>query len=333
MKSDKGIHSENDGGGTPDLMDLAKISEIARRALKLMVTIRMPAIPPNYEKVFYNTATSMGENELVTHLLSTLPTGQAAAVMVNGLNSMITDINSDLKRYRAGIDQHGGQLDDKNDVIQNLVGPAVWELLEKDFSSLRNANSQMKEELIKAETRLESQEQQVSQLQRKTRCDPLTGVMNRFAMDEDFPDELARSKRYGRKFGVIMTDIDHFKRINDTHGHSVGDEALKYFVKMLRQCLREVDVIYRYGGEEFVILLPETDPQGTMIVAERLRQMVASQVMKHREDPSRQVRLTASFGVAVFREEEVSAFALVERADQALYRAKKNGRNRVESEL
>ncbi|MDP2105858.1 MAG: GGDEF domain-containing protein, partial [Desulfobulbaceae bacterium] len=259
--------------------------------------------------------------------------GQAATVMVNGLTSMIIDFKEGIKRYRAGIDQHGGQLDDKNDVIQQLVGPVVWELLEKDLSELRNANNQMKVQLEEAESRLKSQEQQVSQLQRKTRCDPLTGVMNRFAMAEDLFDELARCKRYGRQFGLVMADIDHFKRINDSYGHAVGDEALKSFVRMLRSCLREVDVIYRYGGEEFVVLLPETDSPGTMLVAERLRRMVESQVMKHREDASLQVRFTASFGVAIFRGDEFSWEEIIQRADQALYRAKNNGRNRVESEM
>lgn len=333
MKSDEVVLENKGGGVKPDLFDLVKISEIARRALSHLVSASTPAIPPNYEKIFYNTALKMGESELVKQLMSTLPTGQAAAVMVEGLTSVITDINADFKRYRAGISQHGNQLDDKNDSIQKLVDPAVWQLLEKDFFELRNANKHMREQLEAAEARLESQEQQVVQLQRKTRCDPLTGVMNRMAMDEDLPDELERSKRYGGKFGIVMADIDHFKRINDTYGHAVGDEALKSFTRMLRNCLREVDIIYRYGGEEFVVLLPETDPPGVLMVAERLRRKVESQVLKHREDASRQFRFTASFGVAVNREGESSCHDIVERADHALYRAKSNGRNRVESEI
>lgn len=333
MEKDTTKQSEAKGGANSEILNLAKISEIARRALTHLVSESKPAIPPNYEKVFYNTAIKMGESELVGHLMSLLPTGQAAVAMVEGLNSMITDINSDFKRYRAGIDQHSGQLDEKNDHIQKLVGPEVWKLLGQDLLELRNANNQMKEQLEAAENRLENQEQQVAQLQRKTRCDSLTGVMNRLAMEEDLPDELARSKRYGRSFGIVMADIDKFKRINDTYGHALGDEALKSFTKMLRSCLREVDIIYRYGGEEFVVLLPETEAQGSMIVAERLRKMVESQVLKHREDSSLQLRFTASFGVAVFREGDSSYMDIIKRADQALYRAKNNGRNRVESEI
>jgi len=314
-----------------DILDLGRVSEIARTALKNLVTSQKPAVPPFYEKAFYHAASDMGEDEMIAHLLSSLPTGQAATIMVEGVSSMISNLNSDIRIYRQGLDQHGGQLKNKHDHIRSLVDMEVWKLLEKDFDELRGANQAMKKQLATAQQRLACQEQQVVTLQRKTRSDPLTGVMNRLAMEEDLPDEFARSNRYGRTFGLVMADIDFFKKVNDTYGHGIGDEALRAFAQIMRNCLRDVDVIYRYGGEEFVIVMPETDSSGAMAAAERLRSKVEGQVLKQKDNPDLQLRFTASFGVSGFLKGDRDYQEVLKRADMALYQAKDNGRNRVES--
>jgi len=150
-------------------------------------------------------------------------------------------------------------------------------------------------------------------------------------MEEDLPGEFARNKRYNRTFSVVMADIDHFKNVNDTYGHSAGDEILKAFAGLMQKALREVDVIYRYGGEEFLVLLPETDAQGALLVAERIRKAVDSKVLKHRDDPNIKIRVTSSFGVSINNEKDLSHLDIIKRADKALYEAKNSGRNRVES--
>ncbi len=160
------------------------------------------------------------------------------------------------------------------------------------------------------------------------RTDVLTGLANRRAFDEAAQREIRRAVRYGEPLALIMTDIDRFKAINDTHGHHAGDQVLVSFAHTLRAAVREVDLVGRWGGEEFVILMPGTDIEEAQQVAERMRQAVAA-APAHYEDVD--CSYTASFGVAVFRSDMPSLDALLGTADQALYRAKENGRNRVET--
>jgi diguanylate cyclase (GGDEF)-like protein len=127
-----------------------------------------------------------------------------------------------------------------------------------------------------------------------------------------------------------MADIDHFKHINDTYGHPVGDEVLRAVAGKFHENLREVDIIYRYGGEEFLILLPETSSDGAIYVAERLRTALFSNVLRKGNRSSFEIRVTASFGVASFSINDLSHTDLIARADLGLYQAKKAGRNRVE---
>lgn len=326
-KETKENHRSDTANG---LFNLEQISEIARRALKDLISRGQPAIPPFYEKAFYNVAAARGETDLMNHLISFLPTGQAASLMVSEISSLINALNSNIHTYREGLVYHDSQIADKHSRIKALVAPEIWSMLEKDFLELRNANQRINNELMAAEEKLKNQEEQVLKLEQKIRSDPLTGVFNRQAMEEDLSSEFSRSKRYKKVFGIVMADIDHFKKVNDTYGHAVGDEVLKSFAKILKKCLREVDVIYRFGGEEFLILMPETHADPSLIAALRLQKKVESHVMKSIVDSSLKLQVTASFGVSVYKEDDESYQDIMQRADQALYMAKDSGRNRVE---
>jgi len=179
---------------------------------------------------------------------------------------------------------------------------------------------------------LKEREEQVQQLKVITRLDPLTGALNRTAMEEDLALEFSGSRRYKRPFSVIMADIDFFKRVNDTYGHVAGDDVLKSFCRLIRFHIREVDTVYRYGGEEFLILLRGTPLAGAHIVAERMRVNVERHVFRHRDDPKVELRITASFGVASWSESDRSYNDIIVRVDKAMYTAKNAGRNRVISE-
>ncbi|MBC8316744.1 MAG: GGDEF domain-containing protein [Desulfobulbaceae bacterium] len=333
MNDNNDIRTKEEADGQQTAFDLVKVSEIARHALKDLISSNKPAIPTFYEKSFYNIAGKMGESELVDYLNSSQPSTKQAALMTSGVASIISDLNSELRQYRSGLDSHGGEIENKHQSIKQNVSPEVWKVLEKDLLGLQKANAQMRSQLQTTENRLEKQEKEVVKLQRKSRRDPLTGAMNRLAMEEDLPNEFARNKRYARTFSLVMADIDHFKNINDTYGHSAGDEILKAFVSLMQQTLREVDVIYRYGGEEFLVLLPETDAKGALLAAERLRKAVDSKVLKHRDTPNVKIHVTSSFGVSINNPDDDNHLDIIKRADQALYKAKNNGRNRVESLL
>jgi diguanylate cyclase (GGDEF)-like protein len=165
-------------------------------------------------------------------------------------------------------------------------------------------------------------------VQRQAITDDLTGLVNRRRFIEALQAEIERARRFGSPLTVVLADLDDFKRVNDDFGHHTGDIALRSFADLVRSHVRDVDVPGRIGGEEFAILLPETDTHGAASVAERMRQSLSSVRIPVSND--RAVRLTASFGVAEHRQGQ-SGDDLLRVADSALYRAKAEGKNRVET--
>ena len=163
-----------------------------------------------------------------------------------------------------------------------------------------------------------------AEIRLQARTDDLTGLPNRRALDEEIAHALAAARRSGRPFGVVMVDVDRFKFINDTHGHAVGDATLSAFARRLASALREPDRAYRYGGEEFCVLLDDTDLAGARTLAERAREHI---MLPFEGTMS---ALTASFGATAWQPDDTGD-TLFRRADRALYAAKRNGRNRVET--
>ncbi len=170
----------------------------------------------------------------------------------------------------------------------------------------------------------------VSQSDREHRhgavVDPLTGLLNRAALTQRFVEleEQATQSDLPLSVGFIVGDIDHFKTVNDEHGHAAGDDVLKDVAYAMRKCLRAFDLVYRLGGEEFVVLLPGTDEEGAVEIGERLRAAVASA-----SEATGAVPVTMSFGVSIARAPGLDFDALFAFADEALYEAKRAGRDRV----
>lgn len=156
--------------------------------------------------------------------------------------------------------------------------------------------------------------------------DSLTGAYNRRQLTGQLPSELSRAARYSRPLTLIMADVDHFKQINDRYGHSVGDQVIAGLSQRLRALIREVDWVVRYGGEEFAIVLPETDLQKAVDVAERFRRDLEHTPIS---TTAGNLNVTVSFGVAEFSAANDNADSLLNRADQAMYESKRGGRNRV----
>ncbi len=166
-----------------------------------------------------------------------------------------------------------------------------------------------------------------AQVERLASTDELTGLPNRRTVMEELVRVHRRTNRYGRVSGVVMTDLDHFKRINDMYGHDVGDLALRSIAGALASSIRESDVVGRFGGEEFVVVLQETDIKGALLLAERLRRTVEE--LEIRGPHGEVLRVTASFGVSVVSPKDPDCHAVLKRADNALCEAKASGRNRV----
>ncbi|HZZ28953.1 MAG TPA: diguanylate cyclase [Pirellulales bacterium] len=158
--------------------------------------------------------------------------------------------------------------------------------------------------------------------------DALTGLWNRAATFEMLANELARQQRHGGSIGVVLVDLDRFKLINDDYGHLIGDEALRSAAKAMQGCTRRYDAVGRFGGEEFILVLPGCDSMNALSHAERMRVAIEQIAI---ETPRGPVGVTASLGVAVACPDQTTdAVSLIRAADAALYQAKNNGRNRVE---
>ena len=203
----------------------------------------------------------------------------------------------------------------KTDLDQNLL---VKHTEADEIDAMRNELAGLLSRLI----------DQNAELERLATTDGLTGLANRRRLFERLEQEMYRARRYGTALSLVMFDIDHFKRVNDRWGHAAGDQVLREIARETHQLLRKTDRAGRYGGEEFVVLLPETDLAEAILTAHRLHQQISETVIT--PELGVPVSVTISAGVATLAPAE-SGEALIHRADQALYRAKQGGRDRVEA--
>jgi len=166
------------------------------------------------------------------------------------------------------------------------------------------------------------------QLEKESHTDKLTGLNNRSSYDAKISETIANLARYGVRSSLMICDIDHFKKINDTYGHKVGDLALKKLASLMRKKMRINDFIARYGGEEFAVILPHTPLQEAQTAAEALRHYIHHSTFSYRNN---KIPLTISIGISEFRRDDDPA-SVFERADSALYMAKTSGHNNVKTE-
>jgi diguanylate cyclase (GGDEF)-like protein len=172
----------------------------------------------------------------------------------------------------------------------------------------------------------------LAELERLAHVDPLTDILNRRSLFAAVEQEFNRASRYNAPFSLLMLDVDHFKQINDKYGHAVGDRALIALTKVVSDALRKVDVLGRYGGEEFVVMLPQTESQQALAVAHRIRLLVEAMAISMQEEnqtrlDAEKLHITISVGVSTYRPGDTLVDKIFERADRALYCAKDAGRN------
>jgi diguanylate cyclase (GGDEF)-like protein len=218
--------------------------------------------------------------------------------------------------------------DSKDDIITGLEAGAD-DYLTKPFNQAELiARLNTAKRILELEKSLKEASEEIRIL---SITDPLTGSYNRGYLTERLPQEIQRAKRYGHSLSLVLGDIDHFKKVNDSYGHRAGDLVLKEFVQCILNSIRVgSDWLVRYGGEEFLVVAPETSYSGVCVMAERLRQGIAKSVIKI---DGKKISITASFGISGFdpisSDKKISPDALIELADKYLYQAKQEGRNRV----
>ena len=202
---------------------------------------------------------------------------------------------------------------------------------EEELSAVINARLRTKTEWDDLKKTTRQLREMLTRVETLANVDPLTGLFNRRRFETVIDKEFKRAVRYNLPLSCMMLDIDHFKKVNDNHGHQIGDIVLKEFAQCIKESIRNsVDWAVRYGGEEFLIVLPETDLKNALSLAERIRNAVFRKVLKIRGS---EISITASFGVVGFHagipDKLIAIDALINQADMHLYRAKQEGRNLV----
>lgn len=210
--------------------------------------------------------------------------------------------------------------------VMAIPQDTVWSLVDHSHEVARNLLGIVAGRMRNDKNVLITTQNKKAQFEHQASVDALTGIHNRHWMSDAFPRVLHNCAFNNLPYAIMVADIDHFKRINDTYGHVVGDVALKAVARCMAENLRPHDLLVRYGGEEFAMLLPDTGLEEARVIAERLRATIADSEMRYN---GISFRITISIGIAPARLEE-KLETLIGEADRALYRAKESGRNRVE---
>lgn len=235
-----------------------------------------------------------------------------ARAIARDLERITQEVRKSLARHHASV----ARFKNRVSVLGGDRSEAAWKELCHEAESILGPTMQLATHIAQAYDQIRQQSSQLMSFT-EVRTDPLTGVSNRRAMDDALASLTAMKHRYEVIFSIAIVDIDHFKSVNDQRGHVAGDQVLQAVAKLMDDTARETDIVTRYGGEEFVVLMPQTELSGACVFGERIRAAV-----------ERKLSLTVSVGVAEGLDGE-SAEDLLRRADAALYLAKSCGRNRV----
>jgi diguanylate cyclase (GGDEF)-like protein/PAS domain S-box-containing protein len=271
------------------------------------------------------------ESEVLGRDLLTFMVPQDLRAQVGRLLEQTVELGVESHSVNSNLTRDGRTIEVEwhNTVVRDGDGrPETIFSLAQDVTDRLRSQAALEEANIKLKQRLDDIHELQAQLREQAMRDPLTGMYNRRYLDDALPGEIARAMREKTPLSLMMIDIDHFKGVNDTHGHQIGDEVLKMLADLLRKEARRSDVACRFGGEEFVLLLPKMNLESARVRAERWRQMFAQTDVPAEGGA---VRCTLSVGIAVYPEHGDLAEDLLRNADRALYLAKALGRDRVVS--
>ena len=331
--------------------DLSKSSEFLRLALPLMSKHRVAVTPANYA-VWYDYVSGANRelNEEIDRLtenntpidaslVETLFTKYVASWdesqcdkareqlhnLIGQIGGSVTAAGGEVTRYQDALSGYTKQLScDLNEHdLRHLV-----EELSKDTESVRATSDKLRSSLEERKREAEQLRKELKIARHEATTDAMTGLANRKAFDDAIRELVARDGISPTGHCLLMADIDRFKNINDTYGHLIGDKVIKFVGKTLLDCVKGKDIVARFGGEEFVILLPDTPLRGALAVAESIRNTVEAGRLVRADTRQPIATVTISIGVACYQSND-STTTLLARADEALYRAKEGGRNKV----
>ncbi|HXW24592.1 MAG TPA: GGDEF domain-containing protein [Xanthobacteraceae bacterium] len=323
----------------------------AEIALGQIKALRQPAYPRNYEIWYtyatgYNSALNQNINEALARK-GTLSAGDLDQIYDAHLSSIrLTEridnvgakVVDEIDQIMAMIEAVSGSASNYSESLADVsqkLGSADREGVRAIIEGLVVATKEMEKTNHALEARLKASKHEISQLQNNLEAvrhesltDPLTTLANRKFFDLAIDKAMAESAKSGEPLCLLMTDIDHFKKFNDTFGHLTGDQVLRLVAQAVKQNVKGQDVAARYGGEEFAVILPRTALKQALTVADHIRRSVMGKELMKRSTGEHLGRVTISIGVAALRADD-TAQSLIARADAGLYAAKRNGRNRV----
>lgn len=254
---------------------------------------------------------------------------QAIKQMLASFVDQLAHLAEATSDYHDKIEGYAGKISAANDIseIESVLGEVMHETRNIQINALRSRDElrSTQQKVQESEARIRELEIELQNTSNLVRYDQLTGTLNRRGLEEMFEKEIARSKRHDTRLCVGLLDIDNFKKLNDSMGHDTGDEALIHLATVCRETLRPQDSVARYGGEEFIVLLPETPLDDATIVLTRLQRELTKRFFMHDNE---KVLITFSAGVTEMLPED-SQNSVIKRADEAMYKAKQTGKNRV----
>lgn len=238
---------------------------------------------------------------------------------------VVNDFSGETESYNKGVDQY---LDRISEDFEHEGVKSVFKELVEATATLKKSGEHIQKKLVESKEEINSLRKNLQQVTIEAQRDFLTGVFNRKTFEKIFDELAIHSKEHNKELCLMMIDIDHFKRFNDKFGHLLGDEVLKIVARALTEILKGRDIVARFGGEEFIVILPDTPIEGGLKVAEMIRKTISEKELKRKDTGDNYGSITVSIGLARFRNIDTLP-TLIKRADDALYQSKNMGRNRV----
>ncbi|MBM4180516.1 MAG: GGDEF domain-containing protein [Betaproteobacteria bacterium] len=298
-----------------------------------------PATPENYERYYYElsglprpqkiAAADPAPPAAAAAEEHALPGKEFVAEMMSMLRQMLQEVTDKTATLAKDIGEKNKDLSgnvtslkasrDKNEILR-LLSTVVMQA-----GGIQNTVEASHKDLVETRRALSSMQEELAETRQLLNEDALTGALNRRGLDQTLMREIARAQRLDTKLSLSMVDLDFFKKVNDQHGHEAGDQMLVHFASLIKSVLRKSDAMVRYGGEEFALILPDTDARGAHFVLARLQQLMSKSPLVFE---GKQINTTFSAGIATLRGDE-NGHALLRRADEVLYAAKNGGRNAI----